>query len=107
MAVATTHNLPVQLTTFVGRKWELAAVRTRLDAARLVTLTGVGGAGKSRLALETATTVLGKFRDGIWLVELASLDEPHLRVHGPLELVATSMVPPLFRLASLLMGRLT
>jgi predicted ATPase/DNA-binding CsgD family transcriptional regulator len=68
-----THNLPTQLTSFVGRQRELAEVRRLLHSARLVTLTGVGGVGKSRLALEVAASLLHEYVDGVWVVELASV----------------------------------
>src|SRR5262249_27327761 len=64
------------LTSFVGRERELAAVRERLRAARLVTLTGAGGAGKTRLAIEVARLLADAYRDGVWLVELAALADP-------------------------------
>ena len=67
-------NLPVQLTSFVGRDAELKAVGELLAAHRLVTLTGVGGVGKTRLAMQTAADAADHFRDGVWLVELASID---------------------------------
>jgi non-specific serine/threonine protein kinase len=67
------HNLPAALSSFVGRERELAEVRARLTTDRLVTLTGVGGCGKTRLALEVARAVLDRYPDGVWLVELAAL----------------------------------
>src|SRR5215207_8602276 len=70
------HNLPVQLSSFVGRQSELATVKRALTDSHLVTLTGVGGAGKSRLALQAASDLLHDYADGAWLVELASLSEP-------------------------------
>lgn len=72
------HNLPVQLTTFVGRERELSRVREALAAGRLVTLTGAGGSGKTRLALETAGSVLDEYPEGVWLVELAPLSDGSL-----------------------------
>ncbi len=72
------HNLPAQVTTFFGRETELAAVGARLDGARLVTLTGPGGTGKTRLALQVAAGRLERYRDGVWFVELASLREAGL-----------------------------
>jgi predicted ATPase/class 3 adenylate cyclase len=69
-------NLPVQLTSFVGRDEELARVARELSQARVVTLTGVGGVGKTRLALEVAAEVVPEFRDGSWLVELAGVRDP-------------------------------
>ena len=68
---AERHNLPLELTRFVGRAAELAEVAELLEAFRLVTLTGVGGVGKTRLALAAAGAALGRYRDGVWLVELA------------------------------------
>jgi predicted ATPase/class 3 adenylate cyclase len=64
-------NLPLQVTSFIGRERELARVAAALREARVVTLTGVGGVGKTRLALQVAAEVLPTFRDGAWLVELA------------------------------------
>jgi predicted ATPase/class 3 adenylate cyclase len=68
-------NLPVQLTSFVGREEELAGLAKALDEWRLVTLTGTGGVGKSRLAVQVAADVLPRFRDGAWLCELAVADD--------------------------------
>ncbi len=65
------HNLPVQLTSFVGREKEIAEARRLLGAARLLTLVGPGGAGKSRLALQVGAELLDQFPHGTWLVELA------------------------------------
>jgi predicted ATPase len=70
------HNLPVQLSSLVGREAEMATVKAALAQSRLVTLTGVGGAGKSRLALQAAGDLLNEYADGAWLVELAPLSEP-------------------------------
>ena len=75
---ALPNNLPVQLTSFIGREKEMAEVRHLLDATHLLTLTGPGGTGKTRLALQTAADVLDSFADGVWLVELASLADPAL-----------------------------
>lgn len=72
------HNLPVELTAFVGREHELAEAGRLLAEHRLVTLTGVGGAGKTRLALHVADTALSAFPDGCWLAELAKLHDPGL-----------------------------
>ena len=73
-------NLPGQLATFIGREWELAEIRELSRQARLVTLVGVGGAGKSRLALEAARNSRAEFTEGTWLVELASVTQPGLVV---------------------------
>ena len=72
------HNLPVALTSFVGRRMELAEICEALSAARILTLTGVAGAGKTRLALRSAWDQLESFPDGVWLVPLASLSDPCL-----------------------------
>ncbi len=68
------HNLPLQLTSFVGREEELLEVETLVVANRLVTLTGVGGCGKTRLALHAAAELLDRFPDGVWLVDLAPIE---------------------------------
>ena len=70
------HNLPSELTALIGRDVELASVAELLARRRLVTLTGPGGSGKTRTALEIARRVCGLFDDGVWLVELAQLDDP-------------------------------
>ena len=69
-------NLPVQLTSFVGRERELAEVASLVGRHRLVTLIGTGGTGKTRLMLETASRIADRFPDGAWLAELASLGDP-------------------------------
>lgn len=73
-------NLPIQLTSFVGRETQIAQLKYLLATLRLVTLTGAGGSGKSRLALQVATELSadGTFADGVWWVELASLLNPEL-----------------------------
>jgi predicted ATPase/class 3 adenylate cyclase len=72
------HNLPAQLTPLVGRGGTLADLRARLREARLLTLTGAGGIGKTRLALELAGDALERFADGAWLVDLAAVNDPAL-----------------------------
>src|SRR5262249_33644227 len=69
-------NLPLQLSSFVGRDKELSGVASALEASRVVTLTGVGGVGKTRLALQSAAQLLLRFPDGAWLCELASVGDP-------------------------------
>ncbi|WP_433606234.1 BTAD domain-containing putative transcriptional regulator [Dactylosporangium sp. CA-139114] len=66
-------NLPAELTTFIGRDADVAGVRELVGGHRLTTLTGPGGAGKTRLATETARTLAGSLPDGVWLVELAPI----------------------------------
>ena len=72
------HRLPVPLTSFVGREEELAALDQLLGRARLVTLTGPGGAGKTRLAVELAARAGERFRGGVWLADLAGVTDPGL-----------------------------
>jgi predicted ATPase/class 3 adenylate cyclase len=72
------NNLPVQVTSFVGREKESAQVKGLLAAAPLVTLTGSGGCGKTRLALQVAADLLDGEGDGVWFVELAALTDPSL-----------------------------
>jgi predicted ATPase len=69
-------NLPVQLTSFVGREAELSALRELVAAHRMVTLTGIGGVGKTRLAVHLGAEVLDRYRNGVWLAELASVEAP-------------------------------
>ncbi len=69
-------NLPVQATGFIGRKKELVAVTKALGAARVVTLCGVGGVGKTRLALQAAAETVLVYPDGVWLAELAAVSDP-------------------------------
>ena len=79
-AGAPRHNLPAELSSFVGREHELAGLCLgyRLAHARLLTITGSGGIGKTRLALRLAADTLEVFPDGVWLVELAALADPAL-----------------------------
>ncbi|WP_442943404.1 ATP-binding protein [Nocardia sp. NBC_00565] len=71
-------NLPLELTSFVDRRVQVAEVKALLAGSRLVTLTGIGGVGKSRLALRVARTVKRDFTDGVWLVELGDLRDTTL-----------------------------
>ncbi|GAF42905.1 ATP-binding protein [Rhodococcus wratislaviensis] len=73
---ASAGNLPYELTSFVGRRREIAEVRRLLSVSRLVTLTGVGGVGKTRLALRVAADSSRVFDDGVWLVGLGELPDP-------------------------------
>jgi predicted ATPase/DNA-binding SARP family transcriptional activator len=92
-------NLRAELTTFVGRGGEIAAVRELVAAHRLTTVIGPAGAGKTRLATEAARTLLGDLRDGVWLVELAAV-----RVNGGVADVAQSTLAGLGLRDSLLGG---
>ena len=73
-----TSNLPIQVTTFVGRTGELAQIASLMKGNRLITLMGPGGSGKTRLAVQVAADLNGRFPDGQWLVELAALADPRL-----------------------------
>jgi len=70
------RGFPVALTSFVGRAQAVAEICGRLSERRLVTVTGPGGAGKTRLAGEVARRVAGQFADGVWLAELAAVQDP-------------------------------
>ncbi|TMH22321.1 MAG: adenylate/guanylate cyclase domain-containing protein, partial [Betaproteobacteria bacterium] len=74
----TPNNLPLQLTSFIGRDDELADAAKLLERSRLLTFLGTGGIGKSRLSLELAGQVMPQFTDGVWLVELATLRDARL-----------------------------
>jgi len=74
-------RLPAEVTGFVGRRAELAEVKRLLAGSRLVTLTGVGGSGKTRLAIRVATRSRRMFADGVWLVDLASVSDAALLLH--------------------------
>ena len=77
------HNLPVQLTSFVGREKECKEVCDLLADHRLVTLTGTGGIGKTRLALQVGEKLLGDYPDGVWFLALDALSEPDQVPHCP------------------------
>ena len=90
-------NLPVQLTSFIGRQEDLRAVKQLLSTSRLVTLTGPGGSGKTRLAFQIVSQISHSY-EGVWLVELAPLHEPALLpqfVAQALGLQPTPELPPL------------
>ena len=84
------HNLPIQLTKFIGRQRECAEITRYLNNTRLLTLTGPGGCGKTRLALRVAETGSENFRDGVWFVQLASIRDPAL---VPQLIVQTLQIP--------------
>jgi predicted ATPase/class 3 adenylate cyclase len=72
------NNLPEQLSSFVGREREMAEVKRLLASTRLLTLTGPGGTGKTRLSLQVAADLFDQFRDGVWLVEFATITDAAL-----------------------------
>lgn len=74
----TASNLPVQLTSFIGRTNDQAEVKQLLSVSRLVTLTGAGGSGKTRLAIQAANAISDTFADGVWMVDFVPLHEPAL-----------------------------
>ncbi|HEX3830622.1 MAG TPA: LuxR C-terminal-related transcriptional regulator [Solirubrobacteraceae bacterium] len=92
------NNLPDQLTSFVGRGRELEQLREALTETRLLTLTGAGGVGKTRLALQLAADQLERFSDGVWWVDLAPLSDPALVDEA---LAAALGVRPLPRMSAL------
>jgi predicted ATPase/DNA-binding SARP family transcriptional activator len=106
-AHAAHDNLPVSMTRFIGREAELAAIERHLATARLVTLTGIGGVGKTRLAIEAAERVADGVDDGPWFVDLSALTAPELvarEVAGALDVVEQSDESVVDRLAVRLRG---
>jgi predicted ATPase/class 3 adenylate cyclase len=87
------HNLSVQVTSFVGRDNDVEQITVLLDTARAVTLTGIGGAGKTRLSLQVAADLIEQYADGVWFVELARITEPSLVVNTIGEVLEISEVP--------------
>jgi predicted ATPase/class 3 adenylate cyclase len=75
---AFAHNLPEQLTSFVGRETELAEIKHLLSRTRLLTLSGSGGNGKTRLALQAAAEMVDQFTNGVWFVDMATVLDPTL-----------------------------
>ncbi|HMD02874.1 MAG TPA: adenylate/guanylate cyclase domain-containing protein, partial [Candidatus Baltobacteraceae bacterium] len=78
---AVQHNLPSQLTSFVGRSADLDEIERALETSRLLTLAGPGGVGKTRLALQAGAHLVARFADGVWFVELAEIVDPALVAH--------------------------
>ena len=87
------HNLPASSTSFVGREDEIAEARRMLSVTRLLTLTGAGGSGKTRLAVETARGLARTYPDGVWLAKLAPLSEPGLVPQAVARALETSEQP--------------
>ena len=86
-------NLPIRRTSFIGRDRELVALKRVLAMTRLLTLTGAGGCGKTRLALEAAGDLVGAYPDGVWLVELAEFSDPALVVQRVAETLGVREQP--------------
>ncbi len=85
------NNLPKQLSSFVGRRREVAKITAFLKERRLVTIVGAGGVGKTRIAVETASELFDEYPDGVWLVDLAPLADQHL---VPSRVLAALQLPP-------------
>ena len=105
---ALPNNLPLQLTTFVGREAEIDAVKRQLLGTRLLTLTGTGGTGKTRLALRVAEEIAHEYRDGAWFVPLAAVADPGLvpsAIVSSLGIVEVPGTPALTRLRDVLADR--
>jgi predicted ATPase/class 3 adenylate cyclase len=104
------NNLPSQLTTFIGREQEIIEIREILQNHRLVTLTGSGGTGKTRLSLQAAADSLETFKHGVWFVELAPLTDPDLILQTILSTIGISEQPgkePFELLKEYLQGKIT
>jgi predicted ATPase len=102
------HNLPASVSSFIGREQELREIRQRWREHRLITLTGTGGTGKTRLALQAATGELDQFADGVWLVELAGLATSDLVAQTIAKVLALPETPdlaPIERLGVFLQAR--
>jgi predicted ATPase/DNA-binding CsgD family transcriptional regulator len=95
LAARSAARLPAEITSFVGRRGDVATVRQLFSSARLVTLTGVGGVGKTRLALRAAEEMRRAFADGVHLVELASLSQPDLLVQSVIDALGIRERPKL------------
>src|SRR5215216_2588175 len=89
----TFTNLPVELTSFIGRERELAEVKHLVFTSRLVTLTGAGGCGKTPLAMRVARETSHRFDDGVWWIELAVLNDPTFLPQAVLQTLRLSEAP--------------
>jgi predicted ATPase/class 3 adenylate cyclase len=87
------NNLPTQLTSFIGRDKEKAEIKVLLDSARLVTLMGSGGTGKTRLSIEVGTQELDSFPNGVWLLELAPLTDPEQIIPALAQILGLQELP--------------
>ena len=96
------NNLPAQVTSFVGREREMAEIKRLFPSTRLLTLTGPGGTGKTRLSLHLAADLLDQFPHGVWLVELSTVSDPALIPEALINAVGIREVPDRAPLATLL-----
>lgn len=106
--IAEGGNLPAGITSFMGRRQETAEIRRLLCVRRLVTLTGMAGVGKTRLALEVAAASREEFAGGVWLVDLAPVSDPSAvaaTAAGALRVPDLGVLPVLDQLAGYLAGR--
>ncbi len=87
------HNLPAQVTSFIGRDREIAEITQALSRTRLLTLTGSGGCGKTRLALQVAAALVGSYAEGVWVVELAPLSDSTLVAKAVASALGLSELP--------------
>lgn len=104
----TPNNLPLQLTSFIGRKKEAEQIKKLMERNRLITLTGSGGIGKTRLAIQLASELLDDYPDGVWLVELASVTDPalvHQTLCTVLRIIPDGSIPALDALRNYLSTR--
>jgi DNA-binding SARP family transcriptional activator len=86
-------NLPIPLTSFIGREKDITEIVRLLDKHRLVTLTGLGGVGKTRLAIQSSNELLSQFKDGVWWVELAPLTEDRLVLQAVAQMLGVRQAP--------------
>jgi len=86
-------NLPIPLTSFIGREKQVKEIIRLIDKNRLLTLTGTGGVGKTRLAIESASKMLNEFKDGVWWVDLVGLNDPSLLSQAVAQVVNVTEVP--------------
>ena len=108
LALRPPHNIPTPVSSFIGRRVELGEVTKQVEAFRLVTLLGVGGVGKTRLAAEAAAEILDDFPGGVWWVDLAPIDDPEqvsIRTAEVLGVFAQPGVRPVQGLARFLSNR--
>ncbi len=87
------HNLPISTTSFVGREKEMKEVRDLFQKSRLITLTGAGGCGKTRLAREIASTLIEEFKDGVWFVNLSPITNPEFIAKSIAEVLSIKEEP--------------